>query len=256
MAVALAKAGADIVLVQRNKDNLETFNLIKQLGRQVDIAVCDLSDDKAVKSLTKTITSSKDQGGMAYEIDILVNCGGIQRRTPAENFPDQDWNEVLQVNLNAVWVLARDVGRHMLESRGGVAGEEAPAQQNPRGRGKIINISSLVAFQGGLTVPAYAAAKHGVQGITKALANEWSPKGVNVNAIAPGYIATDVSQPCLSNEALIANPTRSRQIMERIPAGRWGSPQDFEGAVVYLASSASDYVCGECLVVDGGWMGR
>ncbi|KAK4051849.1 hypothetical protein OIV83_002554 [Microbotryomycetes sp. JL201] len=236
MAVALAKAGADVVLVQRSKENLETYDLIKQLGRKVDIAVCDLADDKAVKALTKTITGPKDKGGMGYEIDVLVNCGGIQRRTPAENFPDQDWDDVLQVNLNAVWVLARDVGRHMLATRGGIAGEEAPAQQNPRGRGKIINISSLVAFQGGLTVPAYAAAKHGVQGITKALSNEWSPKGVNVNAIAPGYIATD--------------------IMERIPAGRWGAPADFEGAVVFLASAASDYVCGECLVVDGGWMGR
>ena len=175
-------------------------------------------------------------------------------RTPAENFPDADWNEVLQVNLNTVFTLARDAGRHMLESRGGISGEEAKpegaAEQNPRGRGKIVNIASLVSYQGGLTVPAYAAAKHGVLGITKAFSNEWASKGVNVNAIAPGYIATDM------NEALIANPTRSRQIMERIPAQRWGKPQDFEGLIVFLCGAGSDYISGECVVCDGGWMGR
>ncbi|KDE07520.1 2-deoxy-D-gluconate 3-dehydrogenase [Microbotryum lychnidis-dioicae p1A1 Lamole] len=256
MALALAQAGADIVLVQRNKENLETYNKIKALGRQVDIAVCDLSSDIEVKGLVKQVVGPTSEGGLGREIDVLVNCGGIQRsadpptRTPAENFSDGDWNDVLQVNLNAVWTLARDVGRHMLESRGGVSGEEAPKTENPRGRGKIINIASLLSFQGGLTVPAYAAAKHGVLGLGKALANEWSAKGINVNSIAPGYIATDM------NEALIANPTRSRQIMERIPAQRWGAPTDFEGAVVFLASRASDYVCGECITVDGGWMGR
>ena len=127
---------------------------------------------------------------MGETIDILLNCGGIQRRTPAENFPDQDWDEVIQINLSTVFTLARDVGRHMLQSRGGVSGEEAKpsgaADSNPRGRGKIINVASLISFQGGLTVPAYAAAKHGVLGVTKALSNEWASKGVNVNAIAPG----------------------------------------------------------------------
>ncbi|ORY79328.1 NAD-binding protein [Leucosporidium creatinivorum] len=250
MALALAKAGADVLLVQRSKENLETYNLIKELGRNVEIVVADLANDKEIKGLTKQITGPKAEGGLGYNIDILVNCGGIQRRTPAENFPDQDWDDVLQVNLNTVWILARDVGRHMLASRGGVTGEEKPTEENPRGRGKIINIASLVSYQGGLTVPAYAAAKHGVLGLTKALSNEWASKGINVNAISPGYIATDM------NEALIANPTRSRQIMERIPAGRWGSPKDFEGAIVYLASGASDYVSGEAIIVDGGWMGR
>jgi 2-deoxy-D-gluconate 3-dehydrogenase len=142
----------------------------------------------------------------------------------------------------------------MLESRGGVTGGEAVAEgaadANPRGRGKIINIASLVSYQGGITVPAYAAAKHGVMGIIKALSNEWASKGINVNGVAPGYINTEM------NTALLANPTRSRQILERIPQGRWGLPADFEGVVVFLASRASDYVSGETIVVDGGWMGR
>ncbi|KAG8931623.1 hypothetical protein FRC03_003112 [Tulasnella sp. 419] len=254
MALALARAGADIILVQRNLSNQETFNQIKQIGREAVIFECDLADKNQVGSLVKRITSTKEEGGMGLTVDILVNCGGIQRRTPAENFSDDDWNDVLQVNLNSVWTLARDCGKHMLASRGGVAGEPSPpegaAEANPRGRGKIINVASLLSYQGGITVPAYAAAKHGVLGITKALSNEWSAKGVNVNGISPGYISTEM------NTALINNPTRSRQIMERIPASRWGSPADFEGVVVFLASKASDYVCGETIVVDGGWMGR
>ncbi|KAI5455151.1 hypothetical protein NCC49_002420 [Naganishia albida] len=254
MAVALAKAGADIVLVQRSTENKETAQKIEQAGRKATIAVCDLADNKAVKGLIKQVVGKPEDGGLGITLDIVVNCGGIQRRTPAENFSDEDWDDVIQVNLQAVWVIARDAGRHMLESRGGVSGGEAvangAADSNPRGRGKIINIASLISYQGGLTVPAYAAAKHGVAGLTKALSNEWASKGINVNAIAPGYIATDM------NEALIANPTRSRQIMERIPAGRWGKPEDFEGAVVFLASNASSYVSGETIVVDGGWMGR
>ena len=192
----------------------------------------------------------------------LAAGGGIQRRTPAENFPDEDWTEVLQVNLSTVFTISRDAGRHMLESRGGVNGgaavEAGAADKNPRGKGSIINVASLVSFQGkpprravyshrpasgssltstlrsscslgGLTVPAYTAAKHGVLGLGKALSNEWASKGVKVNSIAPGYIATEM------NTALIGNPVRSRQIMERIPAGRWGSPEDFEGD--YLDSS-------------------
>jgi len=254
LAVALAKAGADVVLVQRNTSNQETLELIKAEGRKAWIVVCDLADNKAVKGLVKQVTGTEEEGGMGITLDIVVNCGGIQRRTPAENFPDADWDEVLQVNLDAVWIISRDAGRHMLLSRGGVSGgepvAEGAAEANPRGRGKIINVASLVSFQGGLTVPAYAAAKHGVLGLGKALSNEWAGKGINVNSIAPGYIATEM------NTALIANPTRSRQIMERIPAGRWGSPSDFEGVVVYLASRASDYVCGECITVDGGWMAR
>ncbi|WVF71658.1 2-deoxy-D-gluconate 3-dehydrogenase [Kwoniella sp. CBS 6097] len=248
MAIALAKAGADIILIQRDESNPSTRDAIRSSGGKADIVVCDLSSAADVAKLIPHVT--KDLG---RTLDIVVNCGGIQRRHPVENFPDEDWNEVLQVNLNTVFTITRDAGRHMLESRGGVAGETAPeggVKSNPRGYGKIINVSSLVAFQGGLNVVAYAAAKHGVQGIIKSFSNGWAGKGVNVNAIAPGYIATDM------NEALLADPVRSKQILERIPAGRWGSPEDFEGAIVYLASKASDYVSGECLVVDGGWMGR
>ncbi|KAL7424739.1 hypothetical protein Q5752_000423 [Cryptotrichosporon argae] len=246
LALALAKAGAStVLLVQRDDTNTTTRDAIVALGAKAEIVVCDLADARSVAGLIPGVVEK------GYVLDIVINCGGIQRRHPVEVFPDDDWNEVLQVNLNTVFTITRDAGKHMLETRGGVAG--APAAegwQGKRGNGKIINVSSLVAFQGGLNVVAYAAAKHGVQGIVKAFSNGWAAKGVNVNAIAPGYISTDM------NEALIADPVRSRQILERIPAQRWGTPADFEGAILYLASRASDYVSGECVVVDGGWMGR
>ncbi|PAV15147.1 2-deoxy-D-gluconate 3-dehydrogenase [Pyrrhoderma noxium] len=245
LALSLAKAGADIILIQRDDKNQDTATKIKGAGRNVWIVPCDLSDKEQVKAVIKKITSKSEEGGLGLDIDILVNCGGIQRRHPAALFPDDDWEEVLQVNLNTVWTLARDVGAHMLARR-----EAAAATSTNLPNGKIINIASLLSFQGGLTVPAYAAAKHGVLGTTKGLSNEWSSQGINVNCIAPGYINTDM------NSALIANPTRARQILERIPAGRWGLPEDFEGAVLFLASRASDYVCGETLTVDGGWMAR
>ncbi|KAJ7497626.1 NAD-binding protein [Mycena latifolia] len=241
MALALAQAGADLVLVQRTLENRDTATQAEALGRRATLVQCDLADRAQLAGLVQRVTAPKDDGGMGLTIDILVNCGGIQRRAPAEKFSDEDWNEVLQVNLHAVWTLARDVGAHMLLTRG-------PNSTAPRG--KIINVASLLSYQGGMTVPAYAAAKHGVLGLIKALSNEWSAKGINVNGISPGYIATEM------NTALIGDPTRSRQILERIPAGRWGAPSDFEGAVVFLASRAADYVCGESLVVDGGWMGR
>ncbi|KAJ6476026.1 NAD-binding protein, partial [Mycena vitilis] len=241
LALALAKAGADLVLIQRNLDNQDTATQARQLGRAATIVQCDLADKKQLGAVVQKVTGSVESGGLGLVIDILINCGGIQRRAPAENFTDEDWSEVLQVNLNAVWTLSRDCGKHMLETRG--VGSTAP-------RGKIINVASLLSYQGGMTVPAYAAAKHGVLGLIKALSNEWSAKGINVNGISPGYIATEM------NTALIADAVRSRQIMERIPIGRWGAPEDFEGAVVFLASRAADYVCGESLVVDGGWMAR
>jgi 2-deoxy-D-gluconate 3-dehydrogenase len=189
IALALAKAGSDVVLVQvniklifysieahssntqRDSSNTETANLIRDAGRRAVIVECDLASREQISTLAKRVTSPKDQGGLGETIDILVNCGGIQRRTPAENFPNEFWDDVLQVNLEAVWILSRDIGRHMLESRGGISGgapvPEGAAESNPRGRGKIINISSLVSLQGGLTVPAYAAAKHGVLGIVR-----------------------------------------------------------------------------------------
>ncbi|KAF2090281.1 NAD(P)-binding protein [Saccharata proteae CBS 121410] len=234
MAVALAEAGADILLVQRDTSNQQTKSQIEALGRKASIYTCDLSDPKSVSSLVPTIL--KD----GLKIDILLNCGGIQRRHPSHQFPDSDWNEVLQVNLNAVFVLCREVGAHMLSR-----------SPDPIGRrGAIINVASLLSFQGGITVPAYAAAKGGVAQLTKALSNEWAGKGIQVNAIAPGYIATDM------NEALIKDENRAASILARIPAGRWGSPEDFKGAVVFLAGRAGGYVSGEILTVDGGWMGR
>lgn len=174
-------------------------------------------------------------------IDILVNCGGIQRRHPSHEFPDSDWNEVLQVNLTSVFTLCRDIGAHMLSN--------APNALSGK-RGSIINVASLLSFQGGVTVAAYAASKGGVAQLTKALSNEWAGKGIGVNAIAPGYIATEM------NTALMDDEKRAESILARIPAGRWGSPEDFKGAVVFLASKASSYVSGEVLTVDGGWMGR
>ena len=167
-------------------------------------------------------------------IDILVNNAGIIRRAPAVDFKDEDWDAVLEINLTSVFRLSRAVGAQMLA----------------RGHGKIISVASLLSFQGGVLVPAYAAAKAGVAQLTKALANEWAGRGVNVNAIAPGYMATENTAP------LRADPVRSRQILDRIPAGRWGEPADVGGVAVFLASRASDYVHGHVLVVDGGWMGR
>lgn len=171
---------------------------------------------------------------MGGQIDVLIACGGIQRRHPATDFPASDWQEVLDVNLTSVFLLAQEAGKHMI----------------PRRSGKVVLFGSLLTFQGGLTVPAYAASKGAIGQLAKSLSNEWAKHNVQVNAIAPGYIATDM------NERLLADPTRLRQISERIPAGRWGEAKDFAGPVVFLASDASRYVSGEILVVDGGWMGR
>ena len=168
-------------------------------------------------------------------MDILLTCAGIQKRHPPEQFPDVDWEEVLQVNLTTVFTLCRDFGAYLLSN------------SKP---GRIINMASLLTFQGGINVPAYAASKGGVGQLTKALSNQWAGKGINVNAICPGYIDTDM------NVALMADEERQKAILARIPAGRWGKPDDFKGAVLYLAAPASSYVTGEVLTVDGGWMGR
>ncbi|KAB2579106.1 putative 2-deoxy-d-gluconate 3-dehydrogenase protein [Lasiodiplodia theobromae] len=234
MAVALAEAGADLLLIQRDTSNTATKSQIEALGRKATIYTADLSDAKSVAALTPKIT------GDGHKIDILLNCAGIQKRHPAHQFPDEDWDAVLQVNLNTVFTLCRDVGAHMLAREADSTGR----------RGAIINVASLLSFQGGITVPAYAASKGGVAQLTKALSNEWSSKGIAVNAIAPGYIATEM------NTALINDKNRADSILQRIPAGRWGSPEDFKGAVVFLASRAAGYVGGEVLTVDGGWMGR
>ncbi|KAI0338016.1 NAD(P)-binding protein [Trametopsis cervina] len=229
-AIALAEAGASVCLVQRpGSTNLETYNSIAALGRTVKTVDCDLADLAAVRTLFARALEIMDE-----QIHILVNCAGIQRRSPAVSFSEQDWDDVLDVNLKACWLLSQAAGQHMVPLR----------------RGKIINFCSLLTYQGGFTVPAYAAAKGALGQLTKALSNEWSKENVQVNGIVPGYIATDM------NEKLLQDPTRLRQISERIPAGRWGEPLDFAGPIVFLASNASQYVCGELLVVDGGWMGR
>ncbi|KAJ9638147.1 hypothetical protein H2204_004458 [Knufia peltigerae] len=234
MALALAEAGADIILVQRDENNKKTCQSIQELGRKATIVTADLSDQSSV---SKIIPGLVDAG---HDMHILLTCAGIQKRHPAHQFPLEDWDAVLQVNLTTVFTLCRDFGAYLLSKPAPTSGS----------RGSIINVASLLTFQGGITVPAYAASKGGVAQLTKALSNEWAAKGIKVNAVAPGYISTDM------NEALIADETRARQILERIPAGRWGKPEDFKGAVVFLAGDASSYVSGEVLTIDGGWMGR
>ncbi len=228
MAIALAQAGADVAIVSRSGHNDATLAAVAAVGRRGLSLTADLGQPEAAATVV-------DQAVEALgRIDILVNNAGIIRRADAVDFDPADFAAVLDVNLTGVWTLSQTAGRHMLA----------------QGRGKIINIASLLAFQGGIRVPAYTAAKHAVAGLTKALANEWAGRGINVNAIAPGYMATDNTQ------ALRDDQQRNRQIMERIPAGRWGAPEDMAGAVVFLASRAADYVHGHVLVVDGGWMAR
>ncbi|MDB5085395.1 MAG: glucose 1-dehydrogenase [Bacilli bacterium] len=228
MALALAEAGAHVALLQRSTQQTDVKEEIEKLGRECAIIPCDLDHTDQVKAAIPNVVSRFGK------IDILVNNAGIQRRSPAVDFPESDWDDVLHVNLKTVWLLCQQAGRYMV----------------PQGSGKIINMASLLSFQGGFTVPAYAAAKGGVAQLTKALSNEWAKHHVNVNAIVPGYIATDM------NTALIEDQVRSKQILDRIPAERWGSPDDFKGAVVFLSSDASQYVHGHLLAVDGGWMGR
>jgi 2-deoxy-D-gluconate 3-dehydrogenase len=228
IAVALAEAGADVVSVQRSDDSSATRSAVEGTGRRFLPVTIDVgAADAATLALEATLATF----GRA---DILVNNAGVQRRSRAEDFPAADWDLVLNVNLNAVFRFAQTYGRYMLD----------------HGGGKIINIASLISLQGGFTIAAYAAAKHGVAGITQALCNEWAARGINVNAIAPGYMATEM------NSALIADPVRSAQIGARIPAGRWGEPPDMGGAAVFLASRAADYIHGQMLAVDGGWLAR
>jgi len=228
MAEALAEAGADIIGVSATLElsGSEVEQAVTAMGRKFTAYQCDFSDRVAVTEFAKKM--SKDAP------DILVNNAGTILRKPAADHGDDLWDEVIEVNLNAQFVLSREIGRAMVA----------------RGSGKIIFTASLLTFQGGVTVPGYAASKGAIGQLTKALANEWAGQGVNVNAIAPGYIATDNTQ------ALQDDPVRSKSILERIPAGRWGAPADFGGPVVFLASSAADYVHGTVLTVDGGWMGR
>jgi 2-dehydro-3-deoxy-D-gluconate 5-dehydrogenase len=230
MAVALAEAGADIVATSAAMEARDSAvaKEVAARGRKFWGFACDLADRKAVYGLVEAVKRD------CPPIDILINNAGTVLRKPAAEHPDEYWDKIMEINLNAQFVLAREFGRDMLE----------------RGAGKIVFTASLLSFQGGITVPGYAAAKGGVAQLTKALANEWAGRNVQVNAIAPGYIATD------NTTALRADPVRNPAILSRIPAGRWGEAEDMAGAVVFLASPASDYVSGEVLTVDGGWMGR
>ncbi|MEM9601321.1 MAG: SDR family NAD(P)-dependent oxidoreductase [Pseudomonadota bacterium] len=229
IAEALAAAGADIIGVSASlTPGSEVESAVTALGRTFTAHQCDFRDRDAVRALAATLVAT----GPAP--DILFNNAGTIERKPAAEHDDALWDAVVETNLSAQFVLSREIGRHMVA----------------RGSGKIVFTASLLTFQGGITVPGYAASKGGIGQLTKALANEWAPHGVNVNAIAPGYIATDNTQ------ALRDDPVRSKAILDRIPAGRWGRVADFGGPAVFLASAASDYVHGEILTVDGGWMGR
>jgi 2-deoxy-D-gluconate 3-dehydrogenase len=227
MAIGLAKAGADVSLVDRNEAT-ETASVIRSLGRKALTFEADLmSIEKIPMIVEKTVEAFG-------KVDILVNNAGTIRRTPAIDYSEKDWDDIMAVNSKTVFFFSQAVGRDMMK----------------RKYGKIINVASLLSFQGGILVPAYAASKGAVAQITKALANEWAQHGINVNAIAPGYMATD------NTKALRADPVRSKAILDRIPASRWGTPEDLADVAVFLASRASDYVNGHVLVVDGGWMAR
>jgi 2-deoxy-D-gluconate 3-dehydrogenase len=229
MAIALAQAGANVAAhCHRDGEADETCGKIFETGSKAFAVAGDMSEKDVPQNLIEKVV------GEFGRVDILINNAGMIRRSPAVEFSEEDWMTVLEVNLSSVFRLSQAAGRKMIE----------------QGAGKIVNIASLLSFQGGINVPAYTASKSGVAGLTKAFANEWAKYNVNVNAIAPGYMATN------NTAALRADETRNRQILERIPAGRWGNADDLAGAAVFLASAASDYLQGHILVVDGGWMAR
>jgi 2-dehydro-3-deoxy-D-gluconate 5-dehydrogenase len=228
IALGLARAGADVICHGRGDEAQETSEAVRKLGRRSAVVQADLADRAAQDAFVKGAVSAFGR------VDVLVNNAGSIRRAPAVDYTDVDWDFLLEVNLSAPFRLSRQIGKLMIE----------------QGGGRIINVASLLSFQGGILVPGYAASKGGIAQLTKALANEWASKNVTVNAIAPGYIATENTQ------ALRADPNRSRQILERIPAGRWGEPDDIAGAAVFLSSDAARYVTGHVLAVDGGWLGR
>jgi len=230
MAIALADAGADIIGVSASleKENSDVAKSVENKGRRFTGHACDFSDRKALYRFISEVKTSFPV------VDILVNNAGTILRTPAVDHPDDMWDKVIEVNQTAQFILTREFGKEMVK----------------RGDGKIVFTASLLTFQGGITVPGYAASKGAIGQMTMAFANEWAGKGINVNAIAPGYINTD------NTEALRNNPERSAAILSRIPAGRWGEPEDFAGPTVFLCSDASKYMNGSIMLVDGGWMGR
>lgn len=230
MAEALAEAGADIIGVSASLEpkGSDIEKAVTALGRKFKAYQCDFSDRKSLYDFISKLKSENNTP------DILINNAGTIMRKPAAEHPDEYWDKVIEVNQNAQFVLTREVGRDMIA----------------RGSGKVIFTASLLTFQGGITVPGYAASKGAIGQLTMAFSNEWASKGVQVNAIAPGYISTD------NTEALRNDAVRSKSILDRIPAGRWGEPEDFKGPAVFLASAASDYMTGSVMLVDGGWMGR
>jgi 2-deoxy-D-gluconate 3-dehydrogenase len=230
MALGLAEAGADIIGVSATLElsGSAVEKEVTALGKQFKAYQADFSNRESIYAFIKKVVAENKT------IDILVNNAGTIMRSPAAEHPDEYWDKVMAINLDAQFILAREIGKHMLQ----------------RGSGKIVFTCSLLSFQGGVFVPGYAASKGAIASLVKALANEWAGKGINVNGIAPGYISTD------NTEALRNDLVRSKSILDRIPAGRWGEPEDFKGAIVFLASDAAKYVHGEILTVDGGWMGR
>ena len=228
LAIGLAEAGADLVVVASSARLQETVDKIKTLGRRCLGIQADLADTKIIPQIVDA--TLKEYG----RIDILINCAGIIRRAPAIEFSEKDWDDVIQINQKATFFLCQAAAKEMVKQK----------------KGKIINIASLLSFQGGIIVPSYTASKSAVAGLTKTLANEWAPLGINVNAIAPGYMATEMT------EALQKSADRAPAILARIPAGRWGTPEDMKGLAVFLASDAAEYLQGQVIAVDGGWLGR
>jgi 2-deoxy-D-gluconate 3-dehydrogenase len=227
--VGLAEAGAHVALVQHVHDASETRRRIEELGRRCVTIRADLSDKGCVPTIVDTTV--EELGG----IDILFNNAGIIRRAPITEFTEKDWDDVMNVNIRNLFFLSQAIGKVMIEQGRG---------------GKIVNIASVLSFQGGILVPSYTASKSAVLGLTRLLANELGPHNINVNAIAPGYMATE------NTRALREDPVRNKAILERIPAGRWGTPQDLQGVAVFLASAASRYMQGHTIAVDGGWLAR
>jgi len=228
MALGLAQAGADVVVVASSDKVHETAANIRKLGRKSVAIQADLGSTEPIPQIINTTLAEFGR------LDILVNCAGIIRRAPAADFSEKDWDEVMNINLKSLFFISQAAAREMMKQR----------------KGKIINIASLLSFQGGILVPSYTAAKSGVAGLTKALANEWAEHGINVNAIAPGYMATEMT------DAVQQDADRAGSILARIPQGRWGTPEDMQGTAVFLASDAASYLQGQVIAVDGGWLGR
>ncbi|KAG0645423.1 2-keto-3-deoxygluconate oxidoreductase [Hyphodiscus hymeniophilus] len=240
LAVALASAGADVILLARNVDSgLEVKEAIQRLGRKAQIYECDLSSRQSVLGIVPLITNDY------HEIDIFVHCAGLQHRCPAEEFPDTNWDEIISVNVTAGFQLTRALAKHWLNtSLKGFSGDGAVPKK------KVVFIASMTSFTGSVEIPAYTASKGAITQLTKALNNEWMAKGINVNAIAPGYIETELTN------AIKDGGEKEKAILQRIPAGRWGSPSDLSGAVIHLCARSGDYIGGEIHAVDGGYLGR